>query len=213
MPRRRNGRCPVLNAWPDRLKRRDEQAPVEKIACGYRSHAGLAGPIGRLSDLCCRHSRRRTEPVRVLASRAPERREPGYAALMLVRNASTSARRVSVSRRRASEALSTSAAELPAFAEASETPAMLLETSVVPAAAAWMLRAISRVAAPCCSTAAAIAVVTSLISPMVPPMLRIADTAEEATCCMPAIWVRISPVALAVWLARLFASCATTATP
>ena len=38
-----------------------------------------------------------------------------------------------------------------------------------------MLRAISRVAAPCCSTAAAIAVVTSLISPMV-----LADVADGA---------------------------------
>ena len=50
--------------------------------------------------------------------------------------------------------------------------------------ALWMLRAISRVAAPCSSTAAAIAVVTSLISPIVLLMLRIADTAEVVTVCM-----------------------------
>jgi len=49
--------------------------------------------------------------------------------------------------------------------EASLTPTILLETSLVPSAACWMLRAISRVAAPRSSTAAAIAVVTSLFSP------------------------------------------------
>src|SRR5207237_7835634 len=53
-------------------------------------------------------------------------------ALMLVRNASTSARKVSASRRSASEALNTSLAEVPAWAEALETPVMLLDTSVVP---------------------------------------------------------------------------------
>ena len=57
---------------------------------------------------------------------------------------------------------------------------MLLETSLVPPAACEMLRAISRVAAPCSSTAAAIAVVTSLISPIVLLMLRIAVTADVA---------------------------------
>jgi hypothetical protein len=47
-----------------------------------------------------------------------------------------------------SEALSTSPAAVPASAEAVETPTMLLETSDVPPAACWMLRALSRVAAP-----------------------------------------------------------------
>src|ERR1700754_2620088 len=74
---------------------------------------------------------------------------------------------------------------------------MLLDTSLVPPAACWMLRAISRVAAPCCSTAAAMAVVTSLISPMVWPMLRMAPTAEVATCCMLTICRRISSVGFA----------------
>ena len=90
---------------------------------------------------------------------------------------------------------------------------MLLDTSLVPPAACWMLRAISRVAAPCSSTAAAIAVVTSLISPIVVEMLRIADTAVVVTSCMLTICWRISSVAFAVWLARLFTSEATTAKP
>ena len=57
------------------------------------------------------------------------------------------------------------------------TPAMLADTSPVPAAACWTLRAISWVAAPCCSTAEAIAVAIWLISVMVEPMLSIAPTA------------------------------------
>ena len=58
---------------------------------------------------------------------------------------------------------------------------MLVETSLVPLAACWMLRAISRVAAPCSSTAAAIAVVTSLISLIVVLMFLIALTADVVT--------------------------------
>src|SRR6267378_3278415 len=78
---------------------------------------------------------------------------------MLERNASISERSTSASRRSSPDALSTSPAADPACAEAVETPTLLLETSEVPPAACWMLRAISRVAAPCSSTAAAIAVV------------------------------------------------------
>src|SRR5262249_6520418 len=44
-------------------------------------------------------------------------------------------------------------------------------------------------------------------------MFLIAPTAEVVTACMLAIWARISSVALAVWLARLFTSDATTAKP
>src|SRR3954471_16598931 len=120
---------------------------------------------------------------------------------------------MSASRRSASDASSTSPAADPASADTALTPMMLLDTSLVPPAACWMLRAISRVAAPCCSTAAAMAVVTSLISPMVWPMFLIAPTAEVATCCMLTICWRISSVAFAVWLARLFTSEATTAKP
>ena len=56
-----------------------------------------------------------------------------------------------------------------------------------------MLRAISRVAAPCSSTAAAIAVVTSLISPIVLEMFRIAETAVVVTSCMHGIIESLSP--------------------
>ena len=69
---------------------------------------------------------------------------------MLPRNASISARSISASRRSAPEAPSTSPAADPASAEAVLTPTILLDTSLVPPAACWMLRAISRVAAPCC---------------------------------------------------------------
>src|SRR5436190_24391646 len=58
-----------------------------------------------------------------------------YAARMLLRKASISARSTSASRRSALEALSTSPAADPASAEAVETPTMLLETSAVPPAA------------------------------------------------------------------------------
>ena len=44
-------------------------------------------------------------------------------------------------------------------------------------------------------------------------MLRIAPTADVVTSCMLAICERISSVAFAVWLARLFTSEATTAKP
>ena len=98
---------------------------------------------------------------------------------MFSRNASISARSTSASRRSAPEALSTSLAAVPASVEAEETPTMLLETSLVPPAACWMLRAISRVAAPCSSTAAAIAVVTSLISLIVLQMFLMAPTADR----------------------------------
>src|SRR5258708_615672 len=76
-----------------------------------------------------------------------------------------------------------------------------------------MLRAISRVAAPCSSTAAAIAVVTSLISLIGLLMFLMAPTADVVTVCMLTICWRISSVAFAVWLARLFTSDATTAKP
>src|SRR6195952_2709573 len=107
----------------------------------------------------------------------------GYAARIFDRNASISSRSTSASRRSALEAVSTSLAAVPASVEAEETPTMLLETSLVPPAACWMLRAIARVAAPFSSTAAAIAVVTSLISLIVEEMLRIADTADVVTVC------------------------------
>ena len=46
------------------------------------------------------------------------------------------------------------------------TPLILSETFLVLCAACWVLRVISCVAAPCCSTAAAIAVATSFTSPI-----------------------------------------------
>ena len=72
----------------------------------------------------------------------------------------------------------------------------------MPFAANCVLRVISWVAAPCCCTAAAIAVATSLTSPMMPPMFLMASMASPATFWMSAICSEISSVALAVWLGQ-----------
>ena len=53
-------------------------------------------------------------------------------------------------------------AAVPVSPAAWVTPAILVDTSAVPSAACWALRAISWVAAPCSSTAEAIVVLTSL---------------------------------------------------
>src|SRR5665647_858960 len=89
------------------------------------------------------------------------------AARMLERNASISERSTSASRRSSPEALSTSLAADPAWDDAVETPMMLLETSDVPPAAVEQQGAATREIARNIQHAAAIAVVTSLISPMV----------------------------------------------
>src|SRR6202035_4042751 len=84
---------------------------------------------------------------------------------------------------------------------------------VVPLAACSMLRAISRVAAPCSSTAAAMVEAISEVWAMVPPISLMAATESWVAVCMPAIWLPISSVALAVWAASALTSWATTAKP
>src|SRR5579863_3290392 len=79
------------------------------------------------------------------------------AARMLPTNRSTLSRKASDSRTRPCAEPSTSPAATPVLPAAWLTLVMCPETSVVPAAACCTLRAISWVAAPCCSTAAAIA--------------------------------------------------------
>ncbi len=64
------------------------------------------------------------------------------------------------------------------------TPLIFSDTFLVPCAANCVVRVISWVAAPCCFTAAAIAVATSLTSPMMPPMLLMASMASPATFWM-----------------------------
>src|SRR5271163_3265272 len=113
----------------------------------------------------------------------------------------------------ASAAALTPCAAVPVASAPAVTPAMLSETSWVRCAAAWVLRVISWVAAPCCSTAEAIEVATELTSPIVPPIRLIASTASLVTACTAAIWAEISSVALAVWLAKDLTSEATTAKP
>ncbi len=76
-----------------------------------------------------------------------------------------------------------------------------------------MLRAISCVAVPCCSTATEIVLVIWLIWAMVPVMAPIDATASLVDACMAATCAEISSVALAVWLASAFTSDATTAKP
>ena len=75
------------------------------------------------------------------------------------------------------------------------------------------LRAISRVAAPCSVTAAAIVAVISPTSRMVRWIVPMASTERTVACCMPAICEDISSVAFAVWPASAFTSFATTANP
>ena len=75
------------------------------------------------------------------------------------------------------------------------------------------MRAISWVAAPCSSTAAAMVAAISEMRPMVPPISLMAATDSWVAVCMPAIWVPISSVALAVWAASALTSWATTAKP
>ena len=71
---------------------------------------------------------------------------------------------------------STCAEALPVSAAPRLTSAMLLATWLVPLAACWTLRAISWVAAPCSSTAAAIDPAISEMRPMVPPISLMAAT-------------------------------------
>ncbi len=75
-------------------------------------------------------------------------------------------------------------------------------TSPVPVAAWATLRTISCVAAPCSSTAAAMAVATPLISRMRPPIESMARTAWPVEAWIRAIWVAMSSVARAVWPAE-----------
>jgi hypothetical protein len=93
------------------------------------------------------------------------------------------------------------------------TSVILEETCCVPSAACWMLREISWVAAPCCSTADAMADEISESFSMVPEISRIAFTDSWVAAWMPVICWPISPVAFAVCSAKAFTSEATTAKP
>ena len=78
------------------------------------------------------------------------------------------------------------------------TSAMVPATCEVPSAVRWIFPEISWVAAPCYSIAADIALVISEILPMVALIILIERTASCVAVCMPAIWMPISSVALAV---------------
>jgi len=66
-------------------------------------------------------------------------------------------------------------------------------------ATVWTLRAISRVAELCCSTALAIDDAMFDISAIVPPISLMAATDSCVASCMPEMWDDISSVAFAVW--------------
>ena len=83
----------------------------------------------------------------------------------------------------------------------------------VPEAANWTFCEISRVAAPCCSTALAIAVVTSSIWRIATPTSLTEATAVPVEVWMPWTCWAISWVAFAVCSASDLTSCATTANP
>ena len=72
---------------------------------------------------------------------------------------------------------------------------------------------ISEVAWRCCSTAAAMPLTLSPITPMVEPMRAMASTTPMVDCWMPWTSVAISSVEEAVWEASAFTSVATTAKP
>src|SRR3954471_21000073 len=93
------------------------------------------------------------------------------------------------------------------------TSVTLRETCWVPSDACWILREISCVAAPCCSTAAAMVEANSDSCSIVPLMSRIALTDSCVAAWMPEICWPISPVAFAVCSANAFTSDATTANP
>src|ERR1700747_2602083 len=109
--------------------------------------------------------------------------------------------------------VSTSVAALPVASAAVVTPPIWALISLEPAATCWMLRAISRVASPCCSIEVEMLEVISLIWAIVCVMPLMAETASLVDCCMAATWPEISSVALAVWFASAFTSDATTAKP
>ncbi len=130
-----------------------------------------------------------------------------------IMNLSATARSISASWLRLRAESSTFLADLALVVVPELTPLMFSATPAVPVCAVWMLRVISWVAAPCCSTAAAMAPETWSISWIVAAMLPIAVTPCWVCCCTAATWAEISSVALAVWLARFLTSLATTAKP
>ncbi len=104
-------------------------------------------------------------------------------------------------------------AALPVASAAEVTLPIWVLISLEPAATDWMLRAISRVASPCCSIEAEIPAVISLISAIVWVIPEMAATASLVEVCIAATWAEISSVAFAVWLASALTSEATTAKP
>src|SRR5947209_10686163 len=136
-----------------------------------------------------------------------------YAARTLARKLSTALRSAPDWLSSSRALVSTSVAAAPVASAAEVTPPILALISLEPAATDWMLRAISRVASPCCSIDAEMPAVISLISAMVWVIPPIAATASLVEVCIAVTWAEISSVALAVWLASALTSEATTAKP
>ena len=75
---------------------------------------------------------------------------------------------------------------------ASLAPTTFCDTSAVPVATCWTLRAISRVAEPCCSTAAAMVAAMPLISWIVVLMPPMAVTQSDVAAWIEVTWPAIS---------------------
>ena len=104
------------------------------------------------------------------------RQDPHHAARTTARNCSTSRLRWVLSRESDCAEASTCAEAEPVSPAPRLTSVILAATSAVPCAARSTLRAISVVAAPCSSTAAAIVEAISEMRPMVPPISLMAAT-------------------------------------
>ena len=87
---------------------------------------------------------------------------------------------------------------MPVASAALVTPPIWALISFDPAATDWMLRAISRVASPCCAIELEIELVISLICAMVWVIPVMAATASWVEVCMATTCAEISSVALAV---------------
>src|ERR1044072_4442140 len=135
------------------------------------------------------------------------------AAATRARNWSTACCKVPACAVSALDASSTWVAERLVSSIASVTVAMLPASSRAPVAASCTLRPISCVEALCSSTDAAMVEVKRLTSPITLVIWRIASTACAVEPWIAPICPEISSVALAVWLASVFTSEATTAKP
>src|SRR5947209_9552616 len=217
-PRRRRLRQQVAQAVEGVAMRADAVA-VDHDAFHISvvpAKAGTHTPCRQCSGTTSVYLRSRLVTAATLVVMGPRLRgdnAAGYAARTVARNLLTSAfsRLFSLDNSCAED--STCEEAEPVSPAPRLTSAIEVATWVVPIAACWTLRAISWVAAPCSSIAAAMVAAISETRPMVPEISLIATTDSRVAACMPAICREISSVAFAVCDASALTSCATTAKP